>query len=78
MQFIPTTWGNYGRDGNGDGWADPHNIYDAARSAAHYLCRIDGLGDGARLREAILTYNYSTAYVDAVLRWAERYRQIGL
>jgi hypothetical protein len=78
MQFIPTTWGNYGRDGNGDGWADPHNIYDAARSAAHYLCRIDGLGDGARLREAILTYNYSNAYVDAVLRWAERYRQIGL
>ena len=78
MQFIPTTWGNHGRDGNGDGWADPHNLYDAARSAAHYLCRIDGLDDGARLREAILTYNYSNAYVDAVLRWAERYRQIGV
>jgi hypothetical protein len=78
MQFIPTTWRSHGRDGNGDGWADPHNIYDAARSAAHYLCRIDGLGDSARLREAILTYNHSNAYVDAVLRWADRYRQVGI
>jgi hypothetical protein len=78
MQFIPTTWGSFGRDGNGDGWADPHNIYDAARSAAAYLCRTSGLDDGTRLREAILTYNYSNTYVDAVLRWAERYRQIGV
>ena len=39
MQFIPSTWATSGRDGNGDGVADPHNVYDAAYSAADYLCR---------------------------------------
>ena len=38
MQFIPTTWQLAGRDGNGDGTADPFNIDDAALSAATYLC----------------------------------------
>ena len=30
MQFIPSTWAGWGVDGNGDGIADPFNIYDAA------------------------------------------------
>ncbi|MDN4645902.1 lytic transglycosylase domain-containing protein, partial [Arthrobacter sp. PsM3] len=38
MQFIPSTWNLAGRDGNGDGTADPFNIDDAALSAATYLC----------------------------------------
>ncbi|GAP56692.1 hypothetical protein AHiyo6_32570, partial [Arthrobacter sp. Hiyo6] len=38
MQFIPATWREVGRDGNGDGVADPLNIDDAALSAASYLC----------------------------------------
>jgi hypothetical protein len=38
MQFIPSTWAQYATDGNGDGTADPFNIYDAAASAAKYLC----------------------------------------
>lgn len=42
MQFIPTTWDLYGSDGNGDGIADPQNIYDAALSAARYLCAAPG------------------------------------
>ncbi|MEO5985645.1 MAG: murein transglycosylase, partial [Candidatus Limnocylindria bacterium] len=29
LQFIPTTWRELGRDGNGDGSADPDNLYDA-------------------------------------------------
>jgi len=39
MQFIPSTWAASGRDVTGDGVADPHDVYDAAYSAAHYLCR---------------------------------------
>ena len=39
MQFIPTTWQRFARDGDGNGAADPHNLYDAALSAAEYLCR---------------------------------------
>src|SRR5918999_918529 len=54
MQFIPTTWRSLGRDGNGDRVADPNNLFDAAVSAAGYLCLGgDGdLTDPARLRPA--------------------------
>jgi membrane-bound lytic murein transglycosylase B len=76
MQFIPTTWRSLGRDGNGDRVADPNNLFDAAVSAAAYLClSVDGsLADQGRLRQAIFAYNHSWAYVDAVLGWASFYR----
>jgi hypothetical protein len=76
MQFIPTTWVSLGRDGNGDRVADPNNLFDAAVSAAGYLCLSgDGdLGDPARLRQAIYGYNHSWPYVDAVLGWARLYQ----
>jgi membrane-bound lytic murein transglycosylase B len=76
MQFIPTTWRTLGRDGNGDRVADPNNLFDAAVSAAGYLCLSGGgdLGDPARLRQAIYSYNHSWPYVDAVLGWARLYQ----
>jgi membrane-bound lytic murein transglycosylase B len=75
MQFIPTTWRSLGRDGNGDGVADPNNLFDAAVSAAGYLCLSGGgsLADPARLRQAVYGYNHSWPYVDAVLGWARLY-----
>jgi membrane-bound lytic murein transglycosylase B len=75
MQFIPTTWRSLGRDGNGDRVADPNNLFDAAVSAAGYLCLGgDGdLSDPARLRQAVYSYNHSWAYVDTVLGWARLY-----
>jgi membrane-bound lytic murein transglycosylase B len=75
MQFIPTTWRSLGRDGNGDRVADPNNLFDAAVSAAGYLCASGGgsLTDPARLRQAIYAYNHSWPYVDAVLGWAGLY-----
>ena len=40
MQFIPTTYWQYARDGDGDGDIDVwHNVDDALTSAAHYLKR---------------------------------------
>jgi hypothetical protein len=75
MQFIPSTWVRYAADGNGDGTADPHNIYDAALVAARYLC-----ADGADLRvpeqlsAAVFRYNRSQTYVDMVLMLADQYR----
>jgi membrane-bound lytic murein transglycosylase B len=66
MQFIPSTWRALGLDGNGDGRADPQNVYDAALSAANLLCRVGPLDDDG-LRRALLRYNNSTAYVDVVL-----------
>lgn len=75
MQFIPQTWAAYTRDGNADGRADPQNLFDAATAAGAYLCANAG-GDIAApnvVRQAVLVYNRSQAYVDAVLRWMTTY-----
>ena len=76
MQFIPSTWARWGRDGNGDDVADPQNLYDAALSAADYLCASGpGLDGDAGLRRAYFSYNHSDAYVAQVLGYARRYQQ---
>lgn len=74
MQFLPGTWATMGRDGDGDGTADPDNIYDAALGAGAYLCRSGPLSSEAALRGAYLTYNRSQTYVDTVLGFAQDYR----
>ena len=69
MQFIPSTWQRWGRDGNHDGVSDPQNVEDAAYSAAAYLCAGGrDLAKPAGLRSAILSYNHSAAYLADVLR----------
>jgi membrane-bound lytic murein transglycosylase B len=75
MQFIPSTWANWGVDGNGDGKADPNNIFDATLAAGHYLCA-DGrdLSTVAGRAAAVLSYNHSQAYLDTVIAWATAYR----
>ena len=79
MQFIPETWGIRGRDGDGDGTADPHNLYDAALAAGRYLCRLGGdLQLIDNLREAYFGYNTSSAYVTLVERHAIRYAEFEL
>lgn len=76
MQFIPSTWARWGRDGNGDGVANPQNLYDAALSAADYLCASGpGLDSDAGLRRAYFSYNHWDAYVAQVLGYAHRYQQ---
>jgi hypothetical protein len=74
MQFIPSTWNTWGADGNGDGIADPNNIYDAALAAGHYLCA-DGrdLSNSTDLDRAILGYNHSQAYLDLVRSWYQHF-----
>lgn len=42
MQFIPSTWTDAGRDGDGDGVSDPSNFFDAAMATAAYLCALAG------------------------------------
>ena len=37
MQFLPSTWKEWGVDANGDGVADPYNPVDAIFTAARYL-----------------------------------------
>ncbi|WP_378733723.1 lytic transglycosylase domain-containing protein [Nocardia brasiliensis] len=74
MQFLPQTWKRYAADGNGDGIADPQNLFDAALTAGKYLC--DGglnMRDFAQQSKAILRYNNSMAYVANVMAWETSY-----
>ncbi len=69
MQFIPSTWQTWSRDGNADGVRDPQNVEDSAHSAAAYLCAGGrDLSTSADLRSAILSYNHSDVYLADVLR----------
>jgi soluble lytic murein transglycosylase-like protein len=63
MQFLPATWRAYGLGG------DVHDPHDAILGAANYL-----RASGARTDErgALLHYNHSPLYVDAVLHYAHR------
>jgi membrane-bound lytic murein transglycosylase B len=74
MQFIPTTWARWGRDGDADGDEDPQNLYDAAAAAAAYLCNGRSMADEAGIRAGYFSYNHSEAYVENVLAHARRYQ----
>jgi membrane-bound lytic murein transglycosylase B len=64
MQFLPSTWERWGRDGDGDRRRDPYNPADAIFSAARYL---SAAGAAQDLGGAIFAYNHSSAYVDRVV-----------
>jgi soluble lytic murein transglycosylase-like protein len=64
MQFMPSTWLQYGVDALNAGRADPYNPVDAIFAAARYL---RAAGAATNLRAAILAYNHSEEYVESVL-----------
>ncbi|WP_067534603.1 lytic murein transglycosylase [Nocardia crassostreae] len=74
MQFLPETWTRFAADDNGDGIADPQNLFDAALTAGKYLCS-GGLDmrDAGQQTRAILRYNNSMAYVANVMAWEAAY-----
>ena len=79
MQFIPSTWARNGRDANGDGVRDPQNIYDAALSAADYLCQTAyglPLDTPEGQQRAVFAYNQSEIYVATVLAYARDYSRL--
>jgi membrane-bound lytic murein transglycosylase B len=74
MQFLPGTWARYASDGDGDGVADPQNLYDSTLAAARYLCSGGlNLRDPSQVMAAILRYNNSMPYARNVLGWAAAY-----
>jgi membrane-bound lytic murein transglycosylase B len=78
MQFIPSTWKRWRADGNGDGTADPNNIYDAAEAAAHYLCASGPMRSDEDLLRGYFSYNHSDDYANEVLSFALAYRQLAI
>ncbi|NNE75421.1 MAG: hypothetical protein HKN26_17285 [Acidimicrobiales bacterium] len=75
MQFIPGTWSFIGTDGDEDELIDPHNIYDAAATAARYLCTSGDLQAPDILARAYFSYNHDLEYVAKVTGFAQAYRQ---
>src|SRR5207248_1842892 len=70
MQFLATTWQQYGLAASGSGTADRWNPADAIVSAANFL---KANGAPENLESAVFAYNHSNAYVEQVLAWAGRY-----
>jgi membrane-bound lytic murein transglycosylase B len=68
MQFEPATWHAYGLGG------DVHDPHDAILGAANYLRANGGRSDE---RDALLHYNHSRLYMDAVLHYAHRISTVG-
>jgi Transglycosylase SLT domain len=64
MQFMPSTWLEWGVDALNAGYADPYNPVDAIFAAARYL---SAAGASSNLDTAIFAYNHSEAYVSSVL-----------
>jgi hypothetical protein len=75
MQFLPSTWAEWGIDGFGPaGPPDVMNPFDAVPSAAVLLCAAGAkTGTQAGLRQAIFAYNHADWYVNEVLALAARY-----
>lgn len=70
MAFLPSTFEEWGVDGDGDGVKDIFNAADAIYSAANYL---RDSGAPADWREAVFAYNHADGYVAEVLRYARRF-----
>jgi hypothetical protein len=73
MQFLPSTFAEYGVDGDGDGVADIHNAADAIYSAARYLCLWGAGRGGQALYDSIWAYNHADWYVRLVVNYANAY-----
>jgi hypothetical protein len=68
MQFLPSSWAQYGVDANGDGYRDPYNPADAIFAAARYL---RAAGGAQNIKAAVFSYNHSQAYVSSVMLRAQ-------
>lgn len=60
MQFMPATWGQYGR-------GDINSDHDSILAAARYLKAAGGPSD---MQRALYAYNHSQAYVNALVGYA--------
>ena len=70
MQFMPSTWLEWGVDADGDGVADPWDPTDAVYSAARYLA---AAGGATNISRAVYAYNHADWYVSEVLGLANIY-----
>jgi hypothetical protein len=70
MAFLPSTFVEWGVDGDGDGVKDIFDAADAIFSAANYLHDSGAPGDW---QQAVFAYNHADWYVEKVLRYADQF-----
>jgi len=70
MQFLASTWQQYGLAANGSGAPDRWDPADAIVSAANFL---KANGAPENIDAALFAYNHSDVYVQQVLAWAGLY-----
>ena len=78
-QFLPASYVAFGSDGDGDGRISLYDAADAAASCARFLASY-GWKPGltrSQQRRVIWHYNRSDAYIDTVLRLADRIERTG-
>ncbi len=68
-QFIPSSFIEYGQDGDQDGKKDPFNMADSMASIGHYLKRAGWREDASieKKRKAVWHYNHSDVYVNTIM-----------
>ena len=72
MQFMPSTWAQYGMAIDHSGPPNPYNPADAIFSAARYLA---ANGGAKNVSQAVYAYNHAQWYVDEVLARAQLIRE---
>ncbi len=70
MAFLPSTFAEWGVDGDGNGTKDIFDAADAIFSAANYLHDSGAPGDW---QQAVYAYNHADWYVEKVLRYADQF-----
>ncbi|MDE9364019.1 lytic transglycosylase domain-containing protein [Luteipulveratus sp. YIM 133132] len=73
MQFLPTTFGAFKIDGDGDGTTDIQSVPDAVYTAANYLTKSGARTGPDGVRRALWHYNQAGWYVNDVLFYAQQY-----
>jgi hypothetical protein len=73
MQFLPSSWKEWGTDADGNGKAETDDPVDAICSAARYLAASGGEAD---IYDAVLAYNHADWYAREVLADARRYERV--
>jgi membrane-bound lytic murein transglycosylase B len=76
-QFIPSSYLEYGVDGDGDGTVDLYNLTDALASIANYLKSFGwSENDFGKNRQAVWAYNHCDSYVKAVFAYARAIKSV--
>jgi membrane-bound lytic murein transglycosylase B len=75
-QFLPSSYLRFGRDGDGDGKINPDTLTDAVASMAYFLKQAGWQSRPAAQRRALMQYNPSTAYVNCVLEYARKLKDM--